>query len=70
LLPETDESLIVPTDRVQGLDPIDLDANQDFLIRPCRLKGFAGFQILPVDKTTNQPRGHHAQRVIEIDPCP
>jgi len=63
---ETDESLILPYKRVPGLDPIDLDAHQDFLIRPCRLKGFSGYQILPIDKTTGLPRGHHSEKVIEI----
>jgi hypothetical protein len=63
---ETDESLILPNERVQGLDDIDLSANQDFLIRPCRLKGASGSQILPIDKTTNEPRGHHSEKVIEI----
>jgi hypothetical protein len=66
LLPETDESLILPNERVPGLDPIDLNENQDFLIRPCRLKSGSGYQILPINKTTSQPRGHHSEKVIEI----
>ncbi len=44
----TDEPLILPNKRVPGLDPIDLSANQDFLVRPCRLKGGSGYQILPM----------------------
>lgn len=63
---ETDERVIVPNERVPGQDPIDFDANQDFLIRPCRLKGVAGYQVLPIDKTTNEPRGHHSLKQIEI----
>jgi hypothetical protein len=63
---ETDERVIVPNERVPGHDPIDLNANQDFLIRPCRLKGVAGYQILPIDKTTNAARGHHSLKRIEI----
>jgi hypothetical protein len=63
---ETDESLILPNQRVPGLDPIDLDANQDFLVRPYSLKGDRGYQILPIDKTTSEPRGHHSEKVIEI----
>jgi hypothetical protein len=62
----TDESLILPNERVAGIDAIDLNAKQDFLIRACRLKGGSGFQILPIDKTTNEPRGHHSEKVIEI----
>jgi hypothetical protein len=64
LPPETDESVILPNKRVPGLDPID--SNQDFLVRPCRLKGGSGYQILPIDKTTSVPRGHHSEKVIEI----
>ena len=63
---ETDERILIPKNRISGCDPIDLDANQDFLIRPCKLKGVAGFQILPIDKTTGEPRGHYASRWIEI----
>lgn len=47
-------------------DPFDLDANQDFLIRPCKLKGVHGYQILPIDCVTGDPRGHHASKWIEI----
>jgi CTP-dependent riboflavin kinase len=60
----TNESLILPNKRVLGIDPIDV--NQDFLIRPCRLKGVTGYQILPIDKATSEPRGHHSDKVIEI----
>ena len=63
---ETHEAILIPDERRPGCDPIDLDANQDFLIRPCRLKGLAGYQVLPIDKTTGEPRGHHASRWIEI----
>jgi hypothetical protein len=62
----TDESLILPNERREGLDPFDIAENQDFLIRPCRLKGVDGYQILPIDKTRNDPRGHHSEKVIEI----
>ena len=60
------ESLIFPNKEKEGLDPIDLNANQDFLIRRCRLKGVEGYQILPIDKTTSAPRGHHSSKIIEI----
>jgi hypothetical protein len=60
----TEESLILPNKRVPGIDPIDV--NQDFLIRACRLKGVTGYQILPIDKATSEPRGHHSDKVIEI----
>jgi hypothetical protein len=61
-----DENWILPNRRVPGCDPIDFESNQDFLIRPCHLKGVAGYQILPIDKTTCAPQGHHASRQIEI----
>src|ERR1700688_926606 len=61
---ETDESLILPNRRVQGVDLIDVE--QDFLIRDCRLKGFEGYQILPIDKKTGEPRGYHEHKIIEI----
>jgi hypothetical protein len=63
---DTDESSILPNERVTGLDPIDLNANQDFLIRSCRLKGVEGYQILPINKTTKEPHGHHSSKIIEI----
>jgi hypothetical protein len=63
---ETDEYFIVPNERTEGLDPIDLEANQDFLIRVCKLRGVDGYQILPIDKTTKAPRGHHSSKIIEI----
>jgi hypothetical protein len=66
LPPETDESLMLPDQRVSGVDQIDLDANQDFLVRRCRLKRASGYQILPIDKKTGEPRGHHSDKVIEI----
>jgi hypothetical protein len=62
----TDESSIIPVLEVPGLDSFDLTENQNFLIRRCRLKGVEGYQILPIDKTTGKPRGHHAEKVIEI----
>lgn len=63
---DTSESLIIPNERRAGLDPIDLEENQDFLIRACRLKGAEGYQVLPIDKTTNEPRGHHSSKIIEV----
>ena len=33
---------------------------------PCKLKGFSGFQILPIDKTTSEPKGYHLRKRIEI----
>jgi hypothetical protein len=64
LPPDTDTSLVTPREKVVGLDPID--ASQDFLIRPCRLKGVAGYQVLPIKKGTGEPQGHHAEKVIEV----
>jgi hypothetical protein len=55
-----------PNQRVQGRDPIDFEHNQDFLIRKCKLKGTDGYQILPINKTTGEPRGHHELKRIEI----
>jgi hypothetical protein len=64
---ETDERILIPNERILGRDPFDLvEENQDFLIRHCKLKGVFGYQILPIDKTTSVPRGHHASKVIEI----
>jgi hypothetical protein len=62
----TYEALDLPKERVQGRDQFDLDHNQDFLIRRCRLKEIEGYQVLPVDKNTGEPRGHHVLKVIEI----
>jgi hypothetical protein len=59
---ETDESLMLPNERVPGVDQIDLDTNQDFLVRRCRLKGTSGYQILPIDKRTGEPRPEQYQR--------
>jgi hypothetical protein len=64
LPPESDDRLLVPNKRVPGCDPID--ENQDFLIRPCTLKGISGFQVLPIDKITGEPRGHHGTKRIEV----
>jgi hypothetical protein len=66
LTAEKYDSLALPINRVQGVDQIDLEANQDFLVRRCRLKGTRGYQILPIDKTTCEPRGRHSEKVIEI----
>jgi len=63
---DTVESLALPNKRKEGLDQFDLDHNQDFLIRACRLKGIDGYQVLPIDKTTSEPRGHHSSKIIEI----
>jgi hypothetical protein len=63
---DTDERLMIPNHRTPGCDPIDFDANQDFLIRACKLKGVVGYQILPIDKKTSEPRGIHAAKRIEI----
>jgi len=60
----TRQSILIPTIRVPGCDPIDVD--QDFLIRPCILKGTSGYQILPVTKSTGRLAGHHAEGKIEI----
>jgi hypothetical protein len=62
----TDEKWMLPNQRVPSCDPIDFEANQDFLVRTCRLKGVTGYQLLPIDKTTGVPRGHHASKQIEI----
>jgi CTP-dependent riboflavin kinase len=61
---ETDERFLLPTERVPGRDPID--SEQDFLIRACKLKGIIGLQMLPIDKTTGHPRGHHSSKTIEV----
>lgn len=62
----TEEWIIIPNVRKEGCDQFDVDENQDFLLRSCRLKGVGGYQILPIDKTTGTPRGRHAEKVIEI----
>jgi len=61
---ETDERFLRPTERISGRDLID--SGQDFLIRHCKLRGVVGYQILPIDKATGDPRGHHALKRIEI----
>jgi hypothetical protein len=63
---ETDDAVLIPSEKVPGCDPFDSAANQDFAIRACRLKGVLGYQILPIDKTTSEPRGHHGSKRIEI----
>jgi hypothetical protein len=63
---ETDERILIPNERVIGYDQIDVKSNQDFLVRRCRLKGILGYQILPIDKTMNVPRGYHAVKRIEV----
>jgi hypothetical protein len=60
------DHLMLPTRRIPGCDQVDLHANQDFLIRPCRLKGVGGYQILPIKKTTGTPNGHHSSKTIEV----
>ena len=60
----TGDDVLIPTDPMPGFDPIDVD--QKFRIRACKLKGVAGYQILPVDKTTGAPRGHYSDKQIEI----
>lgn len=60
----TQPGILVPTTRVTGCDPIDVD--QDFLVRPCVLKDTCGYQILPVTKSTGRLAGHHAEGKIEI----
>ena len=62
----TDMRDLIPCDRTPGIDPFDFEENQDFLVRPCKLKGVHGYQLLPINKTTGEPRGHHASKVIEI----
>lgn len=56
------------TQRIPGLDEIDIDDNQDILITPCSMGGCPGFWILPVFKETCTPNlgGHFPRRVIEI----
>lgn len=66
LPPDTDEPIITPTIRIAGVDFFDLEENQDFLVRPCMLKGVKGYQVLPIDKMTGVPRGHHSSKIIEI----
>ena len=56
------------TQRIPGLDQIDLDHNQDILITPCVMEGRPGFWILPVFKETwnPNPEGHFPKQIIEI----
>ncbi len=63
---ESYQSILLPTKRVAGIDAFDLEENQDFLIRPCVLKGVSGFQILPINRTTDAPQGLHAVNILEI----
>lgn len=65
--PGTQQSILVPTMKVPGYDPIDM--HQEFLIRPCVLKRASGYQILPIDKSTGMVAGHHAGGIIEIALC-
>jgi hypothetical protein len=51
---------------VPGIDAFDSEENQDFLIRPCVLKGVSGFQVLPIDRATGTPRGLHGGNILEI----
>lgn len=66
LSPEAYGSILLPTKRVPGVDKFDFEENQDFLIRPCVLKGVRGYQLLPIDKTTGRPRGLHGGNIIEV----
>jgi hypothetical protein len=61
---ETDDGGLIPDERIRGRDPID--ANQDFLIRPCKLTGFLGYQILPINKATGKPNEYHGSKTIEL----
>jgi CTP-dependent riboflavin kinase len=65
---DTDMRDLIPCERKPGLDPFDSEENenQDFLVRPCKLRGVRGYQLLPINKITGEPRGHHADKVIEI----
>jgi CTP-dependent riboflavin kinase len=56
------------TQRVPGIDQIDLDDNQDILVTRCLMEGLPGFWILPVFKGTNlpNPKGHLPRRIIEV----
>jgi hypothetical protein len=63
---ETDDRILIPVERVVGDDQVDVRSNQDFLVRRCKLKGTNGYQILPIDKTMNVPRGYHAVKRIEV----
>lgn len=57
---------MLPNDGIPGRDPIAIRAGQDFLIRPSKLKGVVGYQILPIDKAAGDPTGHHSLKRIEI----
>jgi hypothetical protein len=61
---ETAEDIFIPTKIISGVDAFD--AEQNFRIRPCKVKGVAGYQILPIDKSTRAPKGHYGQKQIEI----
>jgi CTP-dependent riboflavin kinase len=62
----TEECIIIPSVKKEGCDQFDVEENQYFLIRSCKLKGVMGHQILPMCKATGKPRGRHAEKVIEI----
>jgi hypothetical protein len=60
----TADDVLIPREIIPGIDPIDV--NQKFRIRACILKGVAGYQILPIDRETEAPRGHYEQKQIEV----
>src|ERR1700684_3034717 len=66
VLTPVDPSVLLPNHRITGTDQIDIHHHQDFLVRECCLRGGRGYQILPIKKTTGEPRGHHRLGVIEI----
>ena len=64
-VPEDFVEIPEPSIRIEGLDQIDIDANQFLRIGPCSIRGIQGFQILPVEKP-NRKRGHHDDGIIEV----
>jgi hypothetical protein len=66
VLTPVDPSVLLPNHRITGTDQIDIIHHQDFLVRECCLRGVKGYQVLPIDKTTGEPRGYHRLGVIEI----
>ena len=51
--------------RIEGVDEIDIKANQDLLIGPCSIRGIQGYRILPVVRP-NIRAGHDTQNIIEV----
>jgi len=62
---EVFSSIPEPTLRIDGVDEIDKNANQDLLIGPCSIKGIQGYRILPVIRP-NTKAGHDGRNIIEI----